>query len=55
MAKSLSLTNTCATVVVVTRRVVGGSTLVFLRCFVFRMYYHRAESVSRLIVDVNVV
>ena len=29
----------------VTRDVIDGSTSVFVRCFVFRVYYHRAEDV----------
>ena len=39
----------------ITRDVIDGSTLVFFWCFVFRVYYHRAEDVCRLMVHVYVV
>ena len=39
----------------VTHDVVDGSTLVFFRCFVFRVYYHRAEGVRRLMVHVYIM
>ena len=52
---SLGLTNVCVAAVDVTRDVIDGSTLVFFRCSVFRVYYHRAEGVHRLVVHVYVV
>jgi len=52
---SYFLNNVCVAAVVVTRDVIGGSTLVFLRCFVFMVYYHRTEGVSLLMVRVHVV
>ena len=39
----------------VIRDVIGGSTLVYFSCFVFRVYYHRAQGVRRLVVHVYVV
>ena len=39
----------------VTRDVIDGSSSVFFRCFVFRVYYHRAEGVHRLVVYVYVM
>ena len=39
----------------VTRDVMVGSTLVFFGCFVFRVYYHRAAGVRRLVVHVYVM
>ena len=39
----------------VTRDVIDGSTSVFVRCFVFRVYYHRAEGVHQLVVYVYVI
>ena len=53
--ETLSFANVCVTAVVVTRGVVNGSTLVFFRRFVFRVYYHRTDVVSRLVVHVHVV
>ena len=47
---SLGFTYVCAAAVDVTRDVIDGSKLVFFRCFVFRMYYHRAEGIHRLVV-----
>ena len=52
---SLGFTYVCVAAVDVTRDVVDGSTLVFFRCFVFRMYYHRADGVPRLVVHVYVM
>ena len=52
---SLGFTYVCVAAVDVTRGVVDGSTLVFFRCFVFRVYYHRAEGVRRFMVHVYVV
>ena len=46
------LYNICVAAIDVTRDVVDGSILVFFRCFVFRVYYHRTEGVSRLMVHV---
>ena len=43
------------TYVDVTRDVIDGSTLVFLRCFVLRVYYHRVEGVHQLVVHVYVM
>ena len=40
---SLGFTYVCVAVVDVTRNVTDGSTLVFFRCFVYRVYYHRAS------------
>ena len=37
---SLGFTYVCVAAVDVTRDVVDGSTLVFFKCFVFRVYYH---------------
>ena len=51
----LSFTYVCVAAVDVTRDVIDGSTLVFFVCFVFRVYYHRAEGVRRLVVHVYVV
>ena len=48
---SLGFTYVCVAAVDVTY----GSTLVFFRCFVFRVYYHQAEGVRRLVVDVYVM
>ena len=48
---SLGFTYVC----VAARVVIDGSTLVFFWCFVFRVYYHRAEGVRRLVVHVYVV
>ena len=45
----------CVAAVVVTRDVIDGSTLVFFRYFVFRVYYHRMAGVSRLMVHAHVV
>ena len=39
----------------VTRDVIDCSTLVFFRCFVFKVYYHRAEGVRRLVIHVHVM
>ena len=39
----------------VTRDVIDGSTSVFVRCFVFRVYYHRAEGVHHLVAYVYVM
>ena len=50
---SLGFTYVCVAAVDVTRDVVDGSTLVFFRCFVFRVYYHRAEGVCRVCVFVD--
>ena len=44
---SLGYTYVCVAAVDVTRDVIDGFTLVFFRCFVFRVYYHRAEGVHR--------
>ena len=52
---SHGFTNVCVAAVDVTRDVIDGSTLVFFWCSVFRVYYHRAESVRRLVVHVYVV
>ena len=52
---SLSFTYVCEAAVDVTRDVVDGSTLVFFGCFVFGVYYHRAEGVRRLVVHLYVV
>ena len=41
---SLGFTYVCVAAVDVTRDVIDGSTLVFFRCLVFRVYYHRACS-----------
>ena len=35
--------------------VVDGSTLVFFGCFVFGVYYHRAEGVRQLVVHLYIV
>ena len=51
---SLGFTYVCVTVDV-TRDDINGSTLVFFSCFVFRVYYHRAEGVRRLVVHVYVM
>ena len=48
-------TYVCVTAVDVTRDVIHDSTLVFFRCSVFRVYYHRAEGVRRLVVYVYVM
>ena len=45
---SLGFTYVCVAAV----DVIDGPTLVFLRSFVFRVYYHRAEGVRRLVVHV---
>ena len=39
---SLGFTYVYMAVLDVTRDVIDGSTLVFFRCSVFRVYYHRA-------------
>ena len=52
---SLSFTYVCVAAVDVTCDVIDGSTLVFFGCFVFGVYYHRAEGVRRLVVHVYVV
>ena len=52
---SLGFTYVCVAAVDVTRDVINGSTLVFYRCFVFRVYCHRAEGVRRLGVHVYVM
>ena len=38
----------CVVAVDVTRDVIDGSTSVFFRCFVFKVYYHQAEGVRWL-------
>ena len=43
----------CVVAVDVTRDVIDGSTSVFFRCFVFKVYYHRAEGVRWLVVYIN--
>ena len=45
---SLGFTYVCVAAVDVTRDVIDGSTLVFFRCFVFRVYYHRTEGFAGL-------
>ena len=50
---SLGFTYVCVAAVDVTRDVIDGSTLMFFRCFVFRVYYHRAEGVRRLVVHIT--
>ena len=52
---SLGFTYVCVAAVDVTRDVRDGSILVFFRCFVFRVSYHRAEGVRRLVVRVYVM
>ena len=52
---SLGFTYVCVAVVDVTRDVIDDSTLVFFRCFVFRVYYHWAEGVRRFVVQVCVM
>ena len=52
---SLGFTYVCVAAVDVTRDVIDGSTLVFFRCFVFRVYYHQAEGVRQLVVHVYVM
>ena len=52
---SLGFIYVCVAAVDVTCDVVDGSTLVFFRCFVFRVYYHRAEGVRQLVVHVYVM
>ena len=44
---SLGFTYVCVAAVDITRDVIDGSTLVFFRCSVFRVYYHWAEGVHR--------
>ena len=46
----LGFTNVCVAAVNVPCDVINGSTLVFFWCSVFRVYYHRAEGVCRLVV-----
>ena len=50
----LSVLYVCVATVDVTHDVIDGSTSVFFRCFVFRVYCHRAEDVRRLVVYVYV-
>ena len=52
---ALGYTYLCVAAVNVTRDVIDGSTLVFFRCVVFRVYYHRPEGVRRLVVHVYVM
>ena len=52
---SLGFTYVCVAAVDVTHDVIDDSTLVFFMCFVFRMYYHRAEGVHRLVVHVYIM
>ena len=52
---SLGFTNVCVAAVDFIHDVIDGSTLVFFRCFVFRVYYHRAEGVRQLVVHVYVM
>ena len=52
---SLGFTYVCVAADDVTRDVVDGSTSVFFRCFVFKVYYYRAEGVRRLVVHVYVM
>ena len=52
---SLSFTYVCVAAVDVTRDAIDGPTLVFFRCFVFRVSYHRAEGVRQLVVHVYVM
>ena len=40
-----SLTNVCVSAVVVTCDVVDSPTLVFFRCLIFRVNYHRTKVV----------
>ena len=42
---SLGFTYVCVAAVDVTHDVIDGSILVFFGCFVFRVYYYRAEGV----------
>ena len=51
----LSVLYVCVAAVDVTRDVIDGSTSVFFRCFVFRMYYHRTEGVHQLVAYVYVM
>ena len=51
----LSVLCVCVAAVDVTRDVIDGSTSVFFRCFVFRVYCHRAEGVHQLVVYVYVM
>ena len=51
----LSILYVCVAAVDVTWDVIDGSTSVFFRCFVFRVYYHRAEGVHQLVVYVYVM
>ena len=44
---SLGFTYVCVAAVDSTRDVIDGYTLVFFRCFVFRVYYHRAVNKVR--------
>ena len=46
----LSVLYVCVAAVDVTPDVIDGSTSVFVRCFVFRVYYHRVEGVHQLVV-----
>ena len=50
----LNVLYVCVAAVDVTRDDIDGSTSVFFRCFVFRVYYHRAEGVHQLVVYVYV-
>ena len=43
----------CVVAVDVTRDVIDGSTSVFFRCFVFKVYYHQAVGVRWLVVYIN--
>ena len=52
---SLGFTYGCVAAVDVMRDVIDGSTLVFFRCFVCKVYYHRAEGVRRLVVHVYIM
>ena len=45
---SLGFTYVCMDVVDDIRDVIDGSTLVFFRCFVSKVYYHRAEGCTHL-------
>ena len=51
---SLGFTDVCVAAVDVTHDVIDGSRLVFFRCSVFMVYYHRAEGVRWLVVHVYV-
>ena len=52
---SLGFTYVCVAAVNVTHDVIDGSTLVFFKCSIFRVYYHRLKGVHWLVVHVYVM